>query len=228
MYQPSHEFYSGVGAGIIISVIFVILTLVIIARKQYEVDDDTGPDTDVMLDSPVDPWQYQRMLMAASNQFMPDKPMLTKGMLLYWALIFEEVGELSEALAVAWREQFDIGNQSHPWYEPYMLIVSAGVMAQSRAKRFRNMLPRIPDPYATMSIKAATPILDGITDVMVVSSGFSLAAGLPGGRGYEEVQVSNLSKRNEQGMIDKTPDGKWEKGPNYVEPNLARVLSASS
>ena len=66
---------------------------------------------------------------------------------------------------------------------------------------------------------------DGTTDLMVTNSGFALSLGLDGGACYNDVAGSNLSKRNDDGVIDKKPDGKWIKNQkNYREPDLRAVI----
>lgn len=75
------------------------------------------------------------------------------------------------------------------------------------------------------SRKGADMLLDGITDVAVVTAGFGLAAGLPAREGYAECMGSNLSKANPRtGKIDKDASGKWIKGSAYRAADFRRVL----
>ena len=96
--------------------------------------------------------------------------------------------------------------------------------ASARSTQVRKYLERIPRMNHPLTRAQARPVLDGTTDLAVVNSGFSLAAGLPGSLAYQAVQVSNLSKAGPDGKIAKDPSGKWIKGPNYRMPELDSLL----
>lgn len=174
----------------------------------------------------LDPWEVMRTLMKASGQEIGDRPVLTDTSMLYAALIMEESAETfvgmitvldsmasysrddDRRLAIALRARLGIA-------ATVMDRESRAIRSILEGKSFRMELTE----------DEAVPIFDGTTDIAVVNCGFALACGLPGVWGYDEVQGSNLSKRNpETGVIDKTPDGKWIKGSEYSEPNLRRVL----
>lgn len=177
--------------------------------------------------APVDPWEFQRTLMAASDQPLPDEPQINKGVLLYGALILEEGSETIRGLHKALAEI--PGASEH-------LVVIAEHFRQiekemhERSVAIRDELKLMADDFtAPVSDANLKEMADGTTDVCVVNSGFSLALGLDGAALYTEVGSSNLSKRNpDTGRIDKTPDGKWIKGRDYFEPDLKKVLDATA
>lgn len=179
----------------------------------------------------ADPWEVQRAVMEASGQDLPDGPALTNGTLLYGALVMEEVGETLEALEKVMAIVL-LGEQRSP-QDPEMVELWGVREAfaqyadglQSDAARVRERLGKVGPIYMPMSGDEAVELLDGLTDVVVVTCGMANASGLPGAAAYEEVGESNLSKRNpDTGVIDKTPDGKWIKGRDYRAPDLAAVL----
>lgn len=63
--------------------------------------------------------------------------------------------------------------------------------------------------------------LDGLSDLVFVTIGTALAFGLPIVEGLDEVCDSNLTKDPR----DKTDPRLRRKGPDYVPPNMARVIS---
>lgn len=172
----------------------------------------------------VDVWKVQRTMMVASDQRLPVAPCLHNGSILYAALIAEETGETYEGI-------FKI-LEAYAKVFPEHLGVTR-LMAHFRqladgnthnALEIRAVLKSITLDLP-LSEEEAVELFDGTTDIAVVNAGFALASGLPGSDGYVEVARSNLSKRNpDTGKIDKTADGKWIKGVNYQNPDLARVL----
>lgn len=185
--------------------------------------DWAAPETGI--DYTPDPWEYQRRLMLASDQAMPKSPRLTSGSLLYGALIMEETGEFYRSLRSAILSMPGVLTNS-----PTLLGLSRnfGEMAgrsHDMALWIRKELVGLTVDYP-LDEAHAVALLDDHEDITVVNCGFSLAAGLPGQAGYDEVGLSNLSKINPAtGKIDKTPDGKWIKGPKFFKPDLARVLA---
>lgn len=173
----------------------------------------------------VDPWAIQRDLMVASEQALPSEPTLSKGSILYAALMAEELGETFEALhcAVLRSQQ----GQSMAIGMPSLLacLFEQSMSLDSFAKKVRGILTAFGDFEIPLEQTDAVAIFDGTTDVAVTNCGFALASGLPAAEGYLEVGTSNLSKANRTGKIDKTADGKWIKGPHFFKPDLARVLA---
>lgn len=179
-------------------------------------------------DTPTDPWDMQRDLMAASGQNLPPRPTFDKGVLLYAALLMEELGETLVGLQKA--SQRIALRTDVPDAERFTLKTVHGLltynadMLQAESMNLRQIIKGLTRGYALLASEA-TEILDGTTDVAVVNAGFALACGLPGAAAYQEVACSNLSKANPAtGVIDKTVDGKWIKGSQYFEPDLAKVL----
>lgn len=179
----------------------------------------------------VDPWRLQLILMRASAQKVPVSPHLNETSLLYLALVLEEVTETMEALRkplTTWvndRVKIYTGSYNQEFIAQVdltRLLKGEAIGRLSRAIRAALMQTGSFD--VPLSIAAAQELLDGTTDIAVVNSGLCIASGLPGSAAYLAVQTSNLSKRNPRGIIDKEPDGKWIKGPNYVPPDLNAVL----
>jgi len=170
--------------------------------------------------TPDDPWSMQESLMKASGQFLPMSPVLTNESLLYLALIAEEFGETAVGMGRV-LEGFD-GDHISPELRddvrtigPFLKTWSSNLRTLLKSERFLVKLTQ----------EQAVEILDGTTDIAVVNCGLALSCGLPGQSGYVEVASSNLSKINpNSGVIEKTGDGKWIKGPMYIEPDLAKVL----
>ena len=185
----------------------------------------------------VDIWSFQEDLMKASDQEIPREPRINKNVLLYLALMAEELGETADAvrkelelyLLVTADEfdvmpeteqaQFDALRQVHSKLES---LVRLGDLASG----IRGHLTYVNGGWWLRPTRqGAEEMLDGATDVAVVTAGFGLAAGLPAREGYHEVGASNLSKANPvTGKIDKDPSGKWIKGSQYKAPDLGTVL----
>lgn len=172
---------------------------------------------------PIDPWEYQRRLMAASDQCMPDTPRITNTSLLYAALIMEETGETLRALQGAMSDARDLtgdeGSIAHT-------LRGTADMLALRSLAIRSRIECIVFDEPILRKEHVVELFDGTTDIAVVNCGFALASGLPGAAGYEDVAGSNLSKVNpDTGKIDKDRGGKWVKGRNFKKPDLLRVLT---
>lgn len=183
----------------------------------------------------LSPWESQRILMQASGQLIPEVPTITNGSMLYAALILEETGETMMALADAITNHFDYEFESGVTAvreidkakllrlrEKYFKL-GTGLVVDSRI--LRASLAELGPVNLPLNGDFAVEVLDGAVDINVVTCGFALACGLPGEQGYSETVGSNLSKIDPtSGVIEKTEDGKWIKGPNYYRPNLAQVI----
>lgn len=190
------------------------------AREVYGEDALQGPDK-----VKVDPWDYQARLMSISGQFMADKPTFTRGTLLYIALMLEEMSETCVAAADILASPPSVGDTGTAVLGWPLLEASRNL--QHNSMKIRELLKTHAFDIE-LTPAEAYELLDGITDVMVVAAGASLAAGLPGKAAYVEVATSNLSKANpDTGVIDKDPSGKWIKGRNYKAPDLISVLAAA-
>jgi len=191
----------------------------------------------------VDIWSYQESLMVASDQKIPpDGPQIHKGVLLYAALMMEELAETQMALAQELRMDSQLSatfnsnfaeaaeEQERQSAKNYIAVAleSTAKLLESRSKLIRAQLSYLPDDWWFLpSRRGAYELLDGITDVAVVVAGFSLSAGFPGREAYDEVGSSNLSKANPiTGRIEKDASGKWIKGSAYRAPDMAKVLDS--
>lgn len=189
----------------------------------------------------VDIWQYQEGLMRASDQKMPELPQIHKNVLLYAALQAEELSEtyaalaqeleadtLVEGLAGADGEQEEQESSLQARILIAQTLRGLATELYDKSLAIRGHLSYISDDwFFTPTRQGAKDLLDGASDVAVVTAGFGLAAGLPVRQGYDEVGSSNLSKANPvTGKIDKDSGGKWIKGMAYREPDLFRVLAA--
>ena len=63
-----------------------------------------------------------------------------------------------------------------------------------------------------------------LADIIYIVCGTAASYGIPLDRVFDAVHSSNLSKLNEDGSVSRRPDGKILKGPNYVPPNIKKVL----
>ena len=188
----------------------------------------------------VNPWHSQLMLMLKSQQEVSSSPQFNKTAMLYGALIIEESAETLVGLANAidyWllHNEDDLENsyEKETFNQVDMILVDyrhiAKLMALT-AITIRGRLKQIPDEIEPLQLPLhiARELLDGCTDLHVVTAGLSLTTGLPGQAGYERVATSNLSKANPvTGMIDKDPSGKWIKGSAYQAPDLDSLFDPS-
>lgn len=226
--EPNHllpELFIFLVVGLILACVRGIETLKRLAKAGDEMDKLRTSLRN--LHAGMDPWDSQLRLMLISNQSTPSTPRVTKETALYAALIAEEGGETLVATADALGEV--CGRNSGLWRVANQ-IAALGTHMQSQSKDIRKLIGALSDQEwliaKAMSYEAAKSLLDGYTDLHVVTAGGSIASGLPGAEAYTEVASSNLSKANpDTGMIDKDAGGKWIKGRNYREPDLGRVLA---
>ena len=66
---------------------------------------------------------------------------------------------------------------------------------------------------------------DALADLVYVAYGMALETGIPLTEVLAEVQASNLSKLGADGRPIRRDDGKVLKGPDFTEPDIARVLA---
>lgn len=208
--------------------IFVALLIIGVVYTVYAVrtapflPEPEGPPTSAF--GYVDPWDYQTALMKASDQPLPDLPCASHGSILYYALILEELAEAGRPLLKAM--QRSIADPKTAGEEIILGKLASVISRMDESATFiKGALKTTPGFSYSLSLDEAIELLDGVTDVQVVNSGFGLASGLPVQDAYIEVVSSNLSKVNPKTKkIDKTLDGKWIKGSEYRLPNLNAVL----
>jgi len=187
-------------------------------------------------------WQVQAEIMRISGQQLPDLPRMTRGSFLYLALILEEASELFDAASTVLQRQFAYradgivspdAEPSPTFHLQHQLLVacnSADWELIEMSQKIRKITARLPDDFFLHVLQhEAKALLDGSTDLVVVTAGFSNSSGMPGEAAYTEVSNSNLSKADpETGLIKRDASGKWIKGPNYTPPDLDAVLVAQA
>jgi hypothetical protein len=174
----------------------------------------------------VDPWQLQQALMRASGQPLPAFPILNNTGILYSALSLEELGETLTGIT-------KVLGRFTPKHSEDFDVRTIDVILSNLARELTYASVQVRSLLANVTVNQplheheAVELLDGTTDVAVVTAGFALACGLPGAKGYLEVICSNLSKANPAtGLIDKDAGGKWIKGSDFFKPNLSKILAS--
>ncbi len=76
-----------------------------------------------------------------------------------------------------------------------------------------------------MNKKDLLEVADALTDILYVTYGAGHAFGINLDKCFEEIQNSNMSKLDENGMPIYNENGKVMKGPNYFKPNLKKIIS---
>lgn len=77
---------------------------------------------------------------------------------------------------------------------------------------------------AGIPLKVKARLLKELADVQYVISGLAVTLGLPLQQAFVRVHKSNLSKLGEDGKPVYREDGKVQKGPNYVPPDMETLL----
>ena len=75
-----------------------------------------------------------------------------------------------------------------------------------------------------MNNKDLLEVADALTDILYVTYGAGHAFGINLDKCFEEIQNSNMSKLDENGMPIYNEHGKVMKGPNYFKPNLKKII----
>ena len=70
-------------------------------------------------------------------------------------------------------------------------------------------------------------IADALTDILYVTYGAGHAFGIDLDECFEEVHESNMSKLGPDGKPIYRDDGKVMKGPDYVEPDLRKIIKCN-
>lgn len=166
--------------------------------------------------------------MAMSGQQMPDRPAVTLGTMTYLALIMEELGETMEAVHDAvLNEDTD---DATAMYSVAVQLVQMRKVLKAYSLSLRSIVSShsalLKKVHVPLNARHAQAIADGFTDLVVVAAGGAISTGIPGAECYEQVVQSNISKANPvTGRIDLDPSGKWIKGPNWKEADLAGLLA---
>jgi predicted HAD superfamily Cof-like phosphohydrolase len=77
---------------------------------------------------------------------------------------------------------------------------------------------------AGIPLKVKARLLKEMADVQYVLSGLAVTLGLPLQEAFIRVHRSNLSKLNDNGKPIYREDGKVQKGPNYLPPDMETLL----
>lgn len=148
-----------------------------------------------------------RKFMELAGQGLPEKPQPPDEdtRLLRAKLIFEEAMETIErGLGVSVRVQ---GHLTAPGINVEFLLTQG---------REPNM----------------EELIDGVNDILVVSTGTALAAGIDPEKHQEAVDEANLRKFSEGGYrsdgTDGNPEGKWIKPPGWTPPNHQELLEKAA
>ena len=92
-----------------------------------------------------------------------------------------------------------------------------------RKRLIREELKELNDAFKAKDLVA---IADALTDLLYVVNGCVVECGLKDyiDACHDEVQASNMSKLGADGKPIYREDGKVAKGPNFFEPNLAKII----
>ena len=93
-----------------------------------------------------------------------------------------------------------------------------------RARLIREELKELTDAFKAKDLVA---VADALTDLLYVVNGCVVECGMKDliDSCHEEVQASNMSKLGADGKPMYRADGKVAKGPNFFEPNLAKIIN---
>jgi predicted HAD superfamily Cof-like phosphohydrolase len=76
-----------------------------------------------------------------------------------------------------------------------------------------------------MENKDLLEVADALTDILYVTYGAGHAFGIDLDKCFDEVQLSNMSKLDEEGKPIYNDAGKVMKGPKYFKPNFKKFLT---
>lgn len=124
-------------------------------------------------------------------------------------LILEEVAEYTEAIAGMTKDS---------------ALQSNSVLARA-ARKIRGVIDLVRTaPENEFDNQDLVEMADALTDINYVVYGAGHASGLPLDDCMREVHGSNMTKLDLGGLPIYNDDGKIMKGPNYMPPNLSKVL----
>ena len=76
-----------------------------------------------------------------------------------------------------------------------------------------------------MNNKDLLEVADALTDILYVTYGAGHAFGIDLDKCFDEVQNSNMSKLDQNGIPIYNEHGKVMKGPNYFKPDLSKFVN---
>ena len=119
------------------------------------------------------------------------------------------------AIVKEWHEAFDVPG------------VDAPSIPKERAQmRLTILEEEVGELRAAVEVGDLIEVLDALCDIQYVLDGTFLEFGLHGVKqdAMEEVHASNMSKLGADGRPVLREDGKVLKGPDFRQPDLARIL----
>ena len=119
------------------------------------------------------------------------------------------------AIVKEWHEAFDVP------------VVDAPSIPKERAQmRLAILEEEVGELRAAVEVGDLIEVLDALCDIQYVLDGTFLEFGLHGVKqdAMEEVHASNMSKLGADGRPVLREDGKVLKGPDFRQPDLARIL----
>ena len=119
------------------------------------------------------------------------------------------------AIVKEWHESFDVP------------VVDAPSIPKERAQmRLTILEEEVGELRAAVEVGDLIEVLDALCDIQYVRDGTFLEFGLHGVKqdAMEEVHASNMSKLGADGRPVLREDGKVLKGPDFRQPDLARIL----
>jgi len=93
---------------------------------------------------------------------------------------------------------------------------------RSRANRAHLLAEEVAETIAAMADADEVELLDGLADLLYIVLGTAATFDLPLEAAFIEVHRSNMTKEKQPG--DKSAARVRQKGPNYVAPDIAKVL----
>lgn len=114
------------------------------------------------------------------------------------------------------------------FHERFGLGVAAAPTARPAAWRLRiDLLREEFEEYVAAAERGdVVGVADALADMAYVIHGTALVYGIPLDRVVAEVHRSNMTKLGPDGRPVRREDGKVVKGPDYVAPDIARVLES--
>jgi predicted HAD superfamily Cof-like phosphohydrolase len=110
---------------------------------------------------------------------------------------------------------------------PVILMAVDGIPAMDDA-RMELRLGLIEEEFNELKVavkdRDIVEMADALADIAYVVCGFALEAGIDLNAVFNEVHASNMTKMGGDGEPVKREDGKILKGPNYIKPDVRKVL----
>lgn len=113
------------------------------------------------------------------------------------------------------------------FHETYGLPIrdEVSIVSTSEAKlRERLLLEEVQEYVDAEAETDIVEIADALGDIVYIAYGTALAYGIDLDVVLAEIHRSNMSKLGQDGKPIYREDGKVLKGPNFTEPNLAKVM----